>query len=176
MTAAHKTCKIWFTVIRIFFLGMEEIVRKAIGDCPVCLEPILDPPIHQVIFLTSSNEARYCPVKYILTSLKTFTIYLYYLVNKFVIFSVGLVIHYALPVGSSSTREVISAQHAVGNWVTNGSFPWKRFWKSLKKRSAGLTPAIMREIVKRLSLIMKRTASIKLSNANGLNMVAISKR
>ena len=30
---------------------MEEAVRDAIGDCPVCLEPILDPPIHQVILL-----------------------------------------------------------------------------------------------------------------------------
>ena len=26
---------------------MEEAVRDAIGDCPVCLEPMLDPPIHQ---------------------------------------------------------------------------------------------------------------------------------
>jgi len=26
---------------------MEEVIRDAIGDCPVCLEPILGPPIHQ---------------------------------------------------------------------------------------------------------------------------------
>ena len=28
---------------------------EAIGECPVCLEPILDPPIHQVISLTNFN-------------------------------------------------------------------------------------------------------------------------
>ena len=26
----------------------EADIKDAIGDCPVCLEPILDPPIHQV--------------------------------------------------------------------------------------------------------------------------------
>ena len=29
----------------------EADIKDAIGDCPVCLEPILDPPIPQVLFL-----------------------------------------------------------------------------------------------------------------------------
>ena len=33
----------------------EEDVKDAIGDCPVCLEPILDPPVHQVIFGNSKD-------------------------------------------------------------------------------------------------------------------------
>ena len=32
-----------------------EMAREAIGECPVCLEPILDPPIYQVISLTNFN-------------------------------------------------------------------------------------------------------------------------
>ena len=32
-----------------------EMAREAIGECPVCLELILDPPIHQVISLTNFN-------------------------------------------------------------------------------------------------------------------------
>ena len=28
----------------------KEDIKEAIGDCPVCLEPILDPPIHQVFW------------------------------------------------------------------------------------------------------------------------------
>ena len=32
-----------------------EMAREAIGECPVCLELILDPPIHLVISLTNFN-------------------------------------------------------------------------------------------------------------------------
>ena len=34
----------------------KEDIKEAIGDCPVCLEPILDPPIHQVFLAIQKME------------------------------------------------------------------------------------------------------------------------
>ena len=37
----------------------EADIKDAIGDCPVCLEPILDPPVHQVLFLAIRKVEGY---------------------------------------------------------------------------------------------------------------------
>ena len=86
-----------------------------------------------------------------------------------IIFSVRLVIHYALSVGTNSTRQEKSAQRAVVHCQTTETFPQRRFWKSL-------TAAVLRETVKQLSLSMKKTAPTKPSNAGCLSTGAISKR
>ena len=38
--------------------AVEKVVKDAIGDCPVCLEPILDPPVHMV-FLAIQKMDEY---------------------------------------------------------------------------------------------------------------------
>ena len=49
---------------------------------------------------------------------------------KPIVNSVKPVIHSASLVGINSTREVKSVRHVGVNWATNGTYHWRRFWKS----------------------------------------------